>query len=480
MKSGCSRRDFVRFGTGALVSSTMLSSLTGWQRALAASADTTGYKALVCVYLFGGNDGFNWFVPLTQAGYSVYAASRGNLALPQTGTGAPLALTGTGTTSVTASDGYQYGIHPGCTELWSLFNTGKLAVLCNVGTLVTPTTPAQIQAGSAQLPPELFSHIDQQVQWQTSVPNNPARYGWAGRVADLYASQGYTPNLALNIDIGGANYLQQGQQTNMYVLSSFGGPTQSDLGAPILDDTNPSSGFANGAARVQAATAILNAASADPNLMVAQYAAIQQRAAAKQGLVTSALNAAGPLATMFSSYADDNGLGLQLQEVARVIKAQSQLGDARQIFFVSMIGFDTHNDQLSVQGTLLPVLSKNLNTFWAALTELGQTSNVTVFTASDFGRTLGSNGSGADHAWGNHHVIMGGAVAGGQYYGQMPSLQIGGANDFGAGLGQMVPTTSTDQYAATLAAWFGVPVTSLTTLFPNLSNFASATLGFMG
>jgi uncharacterized protein (DUF1501 family) len=467
MKSGCSRREFLRVSTGTLVSSALLSSMAGWRQALAATADTSGYKALVCVYLYGGNDGFNWFVPLTQAGYSVYAASRGNLALPSS---SPLPLQGTSSTAATASDGYQYGIHPGCPELQALFNSGNLAVLCNVGTLVAPATPAQIKAGSVPIPPQLFSHLDQQVQWQTSIANSPARYGWAGRVADLYAAQGYNPRLAMNIDVGGANYLQQGQQTNMYVLGTGG--------APVLDDTS-NTGYRNGL-RAQAAAALLSLGASNSNLMISQYAAIQQRAAAKVSVVNGAMSSAGDLTTQFPGYPGDTNLGAQLHEVARVIKAQTQIGDGRQIFFVSMNGFDTHYNELNTQGQLLPILSKNLSTFWAAMREIGMTSNVTLFTVTDFGRTLGSNGSGADHAWGNHHVVLGGAVKGGQYYGQMPNLQIGGPNDFGAGLGQMVPTTSTDQHAATLAAWFGVPASSLSTIFPNLGNFPAATLGFLG
>lgn len=472
MRSRVSRRDFLRLGTGTLASSAVLSSMVGWHRVLAATpADTSGYKALVCLYLVGGNDGFNWLVPLTQAGYSAYAAARGNLALAQSDV-LPLVGPSASGTAALASDGYQYGIHPGCPEMKTLFDSGNLAVLGNVGTLIAPTTPAQIQANSVSLPPQLFSHIDQLTQWQTSYAGSAERYGWAGRVADLYAAQGYTPQLAMNIDIGGANYLQQGAQTNMYVLGTSG--------APVLDDTS-NTGYRSGL-RAQTAQQLLSLAASDSNLLVQQYAAIQQRAAAKVSIVNQALSAAGDLTTPFPAYSGDSGLGDQLHEVARVIKAQSAIGDSRQIFFVMLNGFDTHNNQLNIQAQLLPIVSKNLSTFWAAMTELSMTSQVTLFTATEFGRTLSSNGDGTDHAWGNHHVILGGAVQGGQYYGSMPSLVIGGANDFGAGLGQMVPTTSTDQYAATLAAWFGVPTSSLTTLFPNLSNFPSTslTLPFLG
>lgn len=467
MINGYSRRRFLRLGAGTLASTTMLASMGQWSRAVAAGADSSGYKALVCVYLYGGNDGFNWIVPLTQAGYSTYAASRANLALGQ---GSLLPLKGPGTTASTASDGYQYGIHPGCPELQALFDAGNLAVLGNVGTLIAPATPAQIQSGAVPVPPQLFSHLDQQVQWQTSIPDSPTRYGWAGRVADYYATQGYNPRLAMNIDVGGANYLQQGSQTNMYVLGTSG--------APVLDDTS-NTGY-RGGLRAQASSALLSIGASHSNLMVSEYAAIQQRAAAKVNVVNGALSAAGDVTTAFPSYPGDTELGAQLHEVARMIKAQAQIGDGRQIFFVAMNGFDTHNAEIATQAQLLPILSKNLNAFWTAMGEIGMRNNVTLFTASDFGRTLGSNGDGADHAWGSHHVILGGAVKGGQYYGQMPNLKIGGPNDFGAGLGQMVPTTSTDQYAATLAGWFGVPASQLTAIFPNLGNFPTANLGFLG
>ena len=249
-------------------------------------------------------------------------------------------------------------------------------------------------------------------------------------------------------------------------------------GAPILNDTTSTS-YRNGL-RAQAAQALLTQGSTDGNLMVNQYAAIQNSAATKVVTVNNAYTAAGDLATVFPNHDQDSGIGLQLHQVARMIKARSQIGDARQIFFVNIGGFDSHQMQLSTQSLMLQLVSQNINTFWTAMGELGMQKSVTLFTASDFGRTLGSNGSGTDHAWGSHHMIIGGAVQGGKYYGKMPSLKIGGADDLGPNSGQVVPTTSTDQYAATLAQWFGVPAADLPTLFPNLSNFSAPTLGFLG
>lgn len=461
MTTNLKRREFLRMSTGTLLSTAMLSTMGGLQRVLAATADSSGYKALVCLYMTGGNDGFNWIVPQTAAAYSNYASVRTNLALPASSL---LNLNGA------AGDGNVYGLHPACPELQALFNSGKAAILGNVGTLIAPTTPAQARAGSVAVPPQLFSHIDQSTQWQTSIPNSPLRYGWAGRIADLYTAQGADPVLSMNINIGGANYWQQGATTNPYVVGING--------AAILNDTNNSS--YRGGLRQQAAASILKLASADSNLMVAQMAAIQTSAASKVGTVNKAYSAAGDLTTKFPALNQDNNLGMQLHQVARLIKAQSQIGDTRQIFFVNLGGFDTHQNQLIGQATLLPVISQNIHAFWLAMGEIGMQNNVTLFTASDFGRTLTSNGSGADHAWGNHHMIVGGAVQGGKYYGKMPSLKIGGSDDLGNTNGQMVPTTSTDQYAATLAAWFGVSSSYLPTLFPNLGNFATSNVGFMG
>ena len=457
MKVTVSRRDFLNMSASTMVSSGLFASMAGFQDALGATTSTQGYKALVCVFLVGGNDSLNWLVPLSNTGYAAYAAARGNIALPQT---TPLALNGV------ASDGYTYGIHPGCTELQSLFNASasNLAFINNVGTLIAPVTKSTIQSGAANLPPQLFSHIDQQIQWMTSIPNSQQRFGWAGRIADLYASNNYAPKLAMNINVGGVNYWQSGQNSVPYVLGANG--------APVLNNTN-NTGYRNGL-RANTVLALLNQAATDPNLLVNQYASIETNATAKVNIVNNAFAAAGDLTTQFPGYQGDSALGAQLHEVARCIKAQAQLGDARQIFYVQIAGFDTHNGVVAAQSTLMPILSKNINTFWNAMKEIQMQSNVTLFTASDFGRSMGSNGDGSDHAWGGHHLVLGGAVNGGKYYGTMPKIQIGGPDDFG--LGQVIPSMATDQYAARLAQWFGVGPSDLNTLFPNLPNFSSTVL----
>jgi uncharacterized protein (DUF1501 family) len=452
-----SRREFIHLSAGTLASVGALSTVGGLQKTLAATADTSGYKAMVCVFLYGGNSSFNWVVPTSNAKYAEYQTARTSLAIPQNSL---LALNGT------ASDGNSYGLNPNCPELQALFNANKAAVICNVGTLVQPTTPAQAQGNTVTLPPQLFSHIDQQTQWMTSYVQSPLRFGWGGRIADLYVDQGTLPNLAYNIDIGGINYWQTGQASFPYVLGTGGAPT----------DFVTDNGYRNGT-RQQAALDLLTQAGSDPNLLVQTYAGIQQNASNKVGLVTNAFSAAGDLSTQFPAINGDTGLGAQLHEVARCIKAHSQIGDGRQMFYVQINGWDTHNDELNSQGALLSILSKNLNTFYSAMGELGLQNSVTTFTVSDFARTLGTNNGGSDHAWGGHAMVVGGAVNGGKFYGKMPSLVIGGADDIG--LGRIVPTTSTDQYGATLASWFGVPDSSMNTVFPNLANFSTRNLGFM-
>ncbi len=458
MKKELSRRDFLQLGAGALLTSGVMT-LAG-TRASHSATGLSGYKALVCLFLNGGNDGHNWLVPLTSSAYSLYTTGRQDLALASN---TLLPLNGT------ASNGITYGMHPSCPQLQSLFNTGKAAMVCNVGPLVQPATIVQAKAGSVALPPQLFSHYNQSVEWQTGVPQSIQPYGWGGKIADLFTAQGMAANLSFNVAIGGSSTWQQGQVTNPYTLGVSG--------APVLNATgNP---YYRSGARQQATQALLDQAASDPSLLVNAAGSIFQSASAKVNLVNGALSAAGDLATVFpAAQPNDWGLSQQLHEVARVIKAQAQIGDSRQLFFVQLGGFDTHSGQLATQSTLLGYVSQYVDAFWNAMLEIGMQNDVTLFTMSDFGRTLTSNGNGADHGWGSHHLVLGGAVAGGSFYGSMPDLTLGGANDMGQG--RLLPTTSADQYAATLAAWFGVAAADLATIFPNLSNFPIGSLGFLG
>lgn len=450
------RREFLTFGAKTMASAGLLATAGSLQTALAAATDTAGYKALVCVFLSGGNNGFNTIVPLSSSAYDTYRTTRTNLALPQASL---LPLNGT------ASDGNTYGMNGNCAPLQSLFNTGRMAIVGNVGPLIVPTTKAQFQAGSVPLPPQLFSHLDQQIHWWTSRPDSTERLGWAGRIADLYTRNGYNPRLAMNINVGGSNYWQEGGESIPYVLGPNGAPTR----------FTTRSGWRNGTRR-QAALDLLAQGTGSAPLLTSEWGGIELNAQSKVSLVNNALAQSGSFVTQFQDEAGDHGIASQLRAVARTIRARSQIGDSRQIFFVNMGGYDTHNDELSLQGNLLRMLSRAINSFQSAMNEIGMQDSVTLFTASDFGRSLGSNGDGSDHAWGNHHMIVGGAVRGG-YYGKMPSLALNGPDD--AANGRVLPTTSTDQYAATLARWFGVADADLPVVFPNLVNFPTRTLGFV-
>jgi uncharacterized protein (DUF1501 family) len=457
MKPNYSRRQFIQLGTGAAIASTVLP-FGGFGRAMA--APVTGYKALVCLMLNGGNDGHNWLVPVTSSAYEGYAAGRQSLALAANSL---LPLKGA------AANGITYGLHGSCPELQSLFNAGSAAFVSNVGPLVRPTTLAQALANSSTLPPQLFSHFNQLSEWQTGVPQSMTSLGWGGRVADLFLSQGLTSNLAFNIAVGGSSTWQQGQTTIPYTLGVNGA-------AKLSVDNTP--WFRNDL-RAKATHALITQGASDPNLMVETYADIYQNSAAKYSLVTNALSAAGDFATVFPAAASqDWGLSQQLHEVARVIKAQAQIGDTRQLFFVQLGGFDTHSGQLTTQSMLLSYVSKYVSAFYKAMAEIDMQNNVTLFTMSEFGRTLASNGTGADHGWGNHHLVVGGGVKGGKFYGTMPDLKIGGANDVGQG--RLLPTTSADQFAATLASWFGVADSQLNSIFSNLPNFSVRNLGLFG
>jgi len=456
MKADISRRHFLQLGAGALAASSVLT--LGDSRRAFASTSLGGYQALVCLYLNGGNNGHNFVVPTSSSAYSVYAAGRLSLALPLNSL---LPLNGA------APNGVTYGLHPSCKELQALFNAGTAAIVGNVGPLMQPTTAAQAIAGSVALPPQIFSHLNQSTEWQTGVPQAAVPYGWGGKIGDYFASQGVVPNVAFNISIQGSNTWQTGQATGPYTLG-LAGPEFMQ----VLNNNY------RGGLRQQATQALIAQAVGDPNLLVNAAAGVFNNSFVKGALMNNALNAAGDLKTSFpAGQLNDWGLSQQLHEVARVIKAQSQIGDARQMFFVELGGFDTHMNELATQAQLLSFVSQYVNAFWNGMIEIGMQKNVTLFTMSDFGRTLTSNGSGADHGWGSHHIVVGGAVAGGKFYGTMPNLTLGGPDDFGGG--RLVPSTSADQYAATLASWFGVPDTSLNSIFTNLPNFPVRNLGFL-
>lgn len=419
------------------------------------------YKALVCVFLHGGNDGFNTVVPHSDAAYNQYRTARATLALPRDQLLPLLPQAGGG-----ASDGANYALYAatgegnpvGASGLRDLFNSGKAAILANVGTLMRPTTKAQYHSGSHALPPLLFSHDAQQNYWQISRTDDLRNLGWGGRIADLLHDAnpgGFIPMLT---GLGGESLLGRAAVATQFVTGT-GGP-------------NVFSHTAWNAERRAVMNEIMKPAE-QKHPMERAYAAAYTRTRDTAASVRDALEATPELATVFP----DTGLGMQLRMVAQLIAARNILGMKRQIYFVGVGGFDTHDFQMSSHAGLLSMVGQAITAFQRATTELGVDNGVTTFTASDFGRTLSSNGDGSDHGWGSHHLVVGGAVNGGRFYGRMPQLQNGSPED--VGWGQIIPTTSVDQYAATLARWFGVADSELNLILPNLANFEQRNLGFM-
>jgi len=446
------RRRFVQaLGAGGLTYALGRTSGTVWAQAAGVNG-FSDYKALVCVFLFGGNDSWSMVVPRSTAEYNAYAQSRQNLAIPLDQLIPVNALNG---------NGVQYGLHPSMTGIASLFESSRCAVMANVGPLIAPTTKAQYQAGSVPLPPQLFSHNDQQDQWHSLRGRNVSKSGWAGRVADVLASQVAGQQLALNVSLSGNTLFQAGTSATPYVMGPTGATTFTGFGATGA-----------GAARKTAFQNVINASYG--TVYERAFAEVQKRAVRYADLVNDALAAAPVLTTAFPA---NSSLATQLQTVARMIAVRERLGMSRQVFFVATGGFDTHDDQLADQPGLLGNVSASLEAFYKATVELGVASSVTAFTQSDFGRTLTSNGDGSDHAWGGVQLVVGDAVRGRTLYGSYPTLEIGGPQDVGGG--RFIPAISSDQYAATLAKWFGVDDALLPTVAPSIGNFAEKDLGFL-
>ena len=435
-----------------------------------AGAVPADYKALVCIFLNGGNDASNLIVSNgggTGAGsYAAYAAARSVLAIPQANL---LSL------SPKTSDGRSFALHPSLAELHSLFGTGRMALLANVGTLVEPTTRQQYQQNTVKLPPQLFSHNDQQVQWQSSVPDRPFSSGWGGRTADLVNSLHANNQVSMSITLNGFNSFEVGNQVVQLAVQPAS--ANAPKGGPVIF-TNSTGG--TNAVRYAAQKELFAAGGANPNLFASAFGTLSKDAIETSELLGSVLGSAPDLATTFPA----TNLGNQLKAIAYLISVASSLGLRRQVFFARIGGWDTHADQvdevnraLGAHADLLRQVSQGMNAFYNATVELGCADRVTTFTASDFGRTYGSNGDGSDHGWGGHHLIVGGAVKGGDIYGRMPTLTVGGPDD--TTNGRWIPTTSVDEYGATLARWFGVSETNLSVAFPNIGRFAKPNLGFL-
>lgn len=444
------RRRFLQACVATAMGSSALSSAYGLLNvAQAAPVEVNDYKALVCIYLAGGNDAFNMLVPTEADAYANYASARETIAIPSE--------------ELVALDSEAYGFHPAAAGLASLFNQDQLSILANVGPLIKPTTQEDILNKTAELPPQLFSHNDQTRLWMTGDATGALETGWAGRIADqlqVYNNPDF-PNV--NFNYGEVNTFQTGNSSVQYGLNRFG----VTLLQPEID--------ANGPRTMRRFVDLFELGKNHPHRFVREYARLQERSRSSGIKVAAALNQVPPLETEFTQF-PGSGFSDSLATTVRMIAARDQLGAKRQIFFIVRGGWDTHATQADAHQNLLSELSTGLTEFHTALEEIGITKEVTTYTASDFGRTLTGNGDGTDHGWGGHALMMGGAVNGGQIFGTMPELRVGSLDD--GGKGRIIPTTATEQYAATLARWFGIGDIALDAMFPNLTNFATKDLGF--
>lgn len=421
----------------------------------AAAQSSSDYKALVCVFLYGGNDYGNTVIPYDSTHHALYQTIRGGLAIPQAN------LAATALTPATAlPDGLQLALAPTMTGLKSLFDQGRLAVQLNVGPLIVPTTVDQYRNRSVPLPPKLFSHNDQSSVWQSSMPEG-ALTGWGGRIGDLFLSGNSTSALTCMSVTGNAVYLA-GNQAIQYQVSTSGAVQIRGARTSLYGSAACATEMRNLITRTST------------QVLESEYAAVTRRSMDTEAMITAAVTNAPVFTTVFDT---TNSLANQLLMVAKMIAARGSLGVNRQVFMVSLGGFDLHDNLLGRQPDLLADVSDALTSFYNATVELGVASAVTTFTASDFGRTLSSNGDGSDHGWGSHQFVLGGAVNGGNFYGTAPAVAVNGPNDVGQG--RLLPTTSVDQFAATMAAWYGVPDSSMTTVVPNIGNFTTRNLGFV-
>ena len=528
------RRNFIRQAACAALGTTAMKNCIRdlhFMNAALAQGPYTDYKALVCIFLSGGNDSNNLIIPTIPSEYTNYATIRTpELALPNAdGSGATVRAL-----SPLISDGHTYGLHPAMFELGEMFNQtagfndiGKVAVQLNAGNLVYPMTKAQYNANTIAKPPQLFSHADQVTQWQTSIPDVPPSTGWGGRMADMMHAFNPQNNaldvLSTCITLAGTNTFQVGNLVQQYAVGTSGVVT-------IANPANPTSATT---ARDAALKAILGVDKAHGNYFTSSYAtALDNTIATGSGLSAGLSNTQMP--TYWSTVANwsktatahqvvtPNGgstftssLMQQLKMVAQIIEAGSRnagvsngIGMKRQIFFVTVGGYDTHTGQtgnagstttnnaavvIGSQANLLAEISQCIHSFMRAMKAMGiqqqstqpgsglhlGVNSVTCFTASDFGRTFPGNGLGSDHGWGSHHIVAGGAVQGQKTYGMFPTLAVNGPDD--TSTGRWIPTTSVDQYAATLAKWLGVSSSNIATVFPNVSRFAGSYAGgYMG
>ena len=465
LKKKISRRQFIgqancaAVGTASLLSSLLSLRLTA---GAASASNFTDYKALVCLFLNGGNDSFNMLVPRQQSAYSEYEQVRGGvggtgLAIPRS----DLHQITSSLQNTSAGAGYSdFGIHPDLPYLKTLYDQGDLAFVSNVGSLIEPTSLVQYNDGSKPKPEGLFSHPDHQIHWQTLVPQvrGSAPKGWGGRMAEVMSHANQQSNIAMNISLSGANVLQSGTTTVPYITDPRGVVELSNYGQdPTL-------------------------ALAVDDILGQHYQSIYSKTLAhtnRNSIDASVAfkSALDSLNTPFdpSVISGETQTYQRLSMVSKIMEARAALSMNRQIFFVERSGWDHHNELLTPQSDLFIELNEAIEIFWTAIKSMGLQNNVVLYTASDFGRTLTSNGSGSDHAWGGNHFIISGSgnINGGEIYGEYPDLALNNSST-DLGRGRILPTTSVDSYMAELAYWYGVPNSEIITVIPNINNFSSS------
>ncbi|HUB18449.1 MAG TPA: DUF1501 domain-containing protein [Acidobacteriaceae bacterium] len=471
-----SRRQFLRTASLATMSGMYASPIILGLNSLAAMAQGNGasdYKALVCVFLQGGNDGHGTVIATDSDSFAAFTQARSGAP----GLAYPLASL-LPITPLTPQSGRTFALNPYLSGVQNLFNAGRAAVVANIGTLIAPASKTQVEANSVPLPASLFSHFDQTAAWQAIASNGGSaeHVGWGGAVADLIESMNMNSNSMFTcISTAGIALFLSGQTSFQLNVTPAGPIPISGLANPLFGST----------AGTDALNSILTAE--ETNLFAKEYAVVVNRSIQAQALLASSMLAAGPTGVPNPpQYLDpttnmltDNPLAASLQTVARIIGGRASLGVNRQIFYVQIGSFDTHDGQAKTHAQLLTQLGQALEYFDGLMQSSGLGNNVTTFTASDFGRTLTCNSDGTDHGWGSHHFVVGGAVKGQDMYGQYPVVGADQANDVGAG--RLIPTTAVDQYGGTLAQWFGLSDGQVRTVFPNFGNFGSSPyLGFMG
>ncbi len=471
-----SRRQFLRTASMASMAGISASPFIlglNSMAAMAQSSSSSGYRALVCIFLQGGNDGHGTVIATDPGSFTAFTQARSGapgLAYPMNEL-LPITLN-------TPQSGRTFALNPALGGVQNLFNAGRAAIVANTGTLIAPASKAQVNANSVPLPASLFSHFDQSAAWQAIASNGGSaqHVGWGGSVADAIESMNMNSNSMFTcISTAGIALFLAGQSSFQLNVTSAGP-------IPIYGLANPPFGLP---ATSNPLSSILTAE--ENNLFAKEYGVVVNHSIEAQAMLASAMLPAGvggvpnppqyldPQTKMLTN----NQLAISLQTVARIIGGYSSLGVTRQIFYVQLGSFDTHNNQAVQHAQLLSQLGGALEYFDGLMVAAGLGNNVTTFTASDFGRTLTCNSNGTDHGWGSHHFVVGGAVQGQDMYGQYPVIGVNQANDVGAG--RLIPTTSVDQYAGTLARWFGLSDGQVRQVLPNFGNFGSSPyLGFMG